>query len=116
MNGAILMVAALAVFAFGYIFYSKRTEKLIGIDPERPTPANAQRDDIDYVPAHPMVLFGHHFAAIAGAGPIVGPVLAVQFGWACVALWIILGCPSYPAYRRLHSRSIPPGTAPKGTA
>ena len=92
MNGAILMVAALAVFAFGYIFYSKRTEKLIGIDPERPTPANAQRDDIDYVPAHPMVLFGHHFAAIAGAGPIVGPVLAVQFGWACVALWIILGC------------------------
>lgn len=92
MNGAILLVAALAVFVLGYVFYSKRAGKLIGIDPSRPTPANAQRDDVDYVPAHPMVLFGHHFAAIAGAGPIVGPVLAVQFGWACVALWIVLGC------------------------
>ena len=92
MNGAILLLAALAIFALGYLFYSRFTEKLIGVDATRPTPANAQRDDVDYVPAHPMVLFGHHFAAIAGAGPIVGPVLAVQFGWACVALWIVLGC------------------------
>lgn len=92
MNGAVLLLAALAVFALGYLFYSRYTEKLIGVDARRTTPANAQRDDIDYVPAHPMVLFGHHFAAIAGAGPIVGPVLAVQFGWACVALWIVLGC------------------------
>ena len=51
-----------------------------------------KRDGVDYVPAHPVVLFGHHFAAIAGAGPIVGPVLAAEFGWASVALWIILGC------------------------
>ena len=47
---------------------------------------------VDYVPAHPVVLYGHHFAAIAGAGPIVGPVLAAEFGWAAVALWIVLGC------------------------
>lgn len=47
---------------------------------------------MDFIPAHPTVLFGHHFAAIAGAGPIVGPVLAAEFGWASVALWIVLGC------------------------
>ena len=66
--------------------------KVMGVDPERKTPAFTKRDNVDYIPAHPTVLFGHHFAAIAGAGPIVGPVLAAQFGWVSVTLWIILGC------------------------
>ena len=92
MNGAILLLAGIACFTLAYFLYSRFIARAIGIDPERPTPAHTMGDGIDYVPAHPMVLYGHHFAAIAGAGPIIGPVLAAQFGWAAVALWIVLGC------------------------
>jgi len=92
MNGLVLMVVSLAAFAAGYVFYSRFLARRLGVDPERRTPAHAKRDDVDYVPASPTVLFGHHFAAIAGAGPIVGPVLAAEFGWAAVALWVVLGC------------------------
>ena len=92
MNGAILLLIGVACFTLAYFFYSKFIAKSIGVDPSRPTPAHTMGDGIDYVPAHPMVLYGHHFAAIAGAGPIIGPVLAAQFGWASVALWIVLGC------------------------
>ena len=92
MNGAILLLVGCGLFTLAYFFYSKFVAKAIGVDPDRPTPAHTMGDGIDYVPAHPMVLYGHHFAAIAGAGPIIGPVLAAQFGWAAVALWIVLGC------------------------
>ena len=92
MNGAILLLVGCGLFTLAYFFYSKFVAKAIGVDPDRPTPAHTMGDGIDYVPAHPMVLYGHHFAAIAGAGPIIGPVLAAQFGWASVALWIVLGC------------------------
>lgn len=91
MNGALLLVIALAVFGVGYFLYSRLLGRVLGVDPERKTPAVTKRDDIDYMPAHPLVLFGHHFAAIAGAGPIVGPVFAAEFGWGSVALWVILG-------------------------
>ena len=86
------MLVGCGLFTLAYFFYSKFVAKAIGVDPDRPTPAHTMGDGIDYVPAHPMVLYGHHFAAIAGAGPIIGPVLAAQFGWAAVALWIVLGC------------------------
>jgi len=92
MNGLVLMLVSLAAFAAGYVFYSRFLARRLGVDADRQTPAYTKRDNVDYVPAHPMVLFGHHFAAIAGAGPIVGPVLAAEFGWASVALWVILGC------------------------
>ena len=92
MNGLTLLLVASACFLGGYFLYSRMLGKVLGIDPARSTPAHTRRDGVDYVPAHPTVLFGHHFAAIAGAGPIVGPVLAAEFGWASVALWIILGC------------------------
>ena len=92
MNGAILLLGGVACFTLAYFFYSKFVAKAIGVDPDRPTPAHTMGDGIDYVPAHPMVLYGHHFATIAGAGPIVGPVLASEFGWAAVALWVVLGC------------------------
>ena len=92
MNGLTLLMIASACFLGGYFLYSRFIGKVLGIDPSRKTPAHTRRDGVDYVPAHPTVLFGHHFAAIAGAGPIVGPVLAAEFGWASVALWIILGC------------------------
>ena len=92
MNGAILLLVGVVCFTLAYFFYSKFIARAIGVDPSRPTPAHTMGDGVDYVPAHPMVLYGHHFAAIAGAGPIIGPVLAAQFGWAAVALWVILGC------------------------
>ena len=92
MNGCILLCIAIAAFLGGYFFYARFLERKLGVDASRPTPAHTKRDGVDYVPAHPMVLFGHHFATIAGAGPIVGPVLAAEFGWASVALWVILGC------------------------
>ncbi len=92
MNGALLLLIGCAAFAVAYFVYSKFIAKSLGVDPSRPTPAHTMGDGVDYVPAHPMVLYGHHFATIAGAGPIVGPVLAAEFGWASVALWVIFGC------------------------
>ncbi len=92
MNGLTLLLGATALFLVGYAVYSKFLSRVLGIDPSRPTPAHTRQDGCDYVPAHPTVLFGHHFAAIAGAGPIVGPVLAAEFGWAAVTLWIVFGC------------------------
>ena len=92
MNGAVLLLIACSVFFAGYLLYSRLIGRVLGIDPSRETPAIAKNDGCDYVPAHPTVLFGHHFAAIAGAGPIVGPILAAEFGWLSVTLWIVLGC------------------------
>ena len=92
MNGALLLIIASACFLAGYFFYAGMIARKLGVDPSKPTPAHTRKDGVDFVPAHPAVLFGHHFASIAGAGPIVGPVLAAEFGWASVALWIILGC------------------------
>ena len=92
MNGAVLFLVAGAVFLLGYLFYSRFLARKLGIDPSVPTPAVTKNDGVDYVPAPPPVLFGHHFATIAGAGPIIGPVLAAEFGWASVTLWIVLGC------------------------
>lgn len=74
------------------MIYGRFLSRLFGVDPSRKTPAHEQRDGIDYVPTKPVVLFGHHFASIAGAGPIVGPVAAACYGWLPVMLWIVLGC------------------------
>lgn len=92
MNGALLLIAGGVFLLAGYFLYGGMFGRLLGIDPNRQTPAHTMRDDIDYVPTHPAILFGHHFASIAGAGPIVGPVLAAQFGWVAVVLWVLLGC------------------------
>lgn len=91
MNGAVLLVFGVVFFVLAYRFYGGYLVRLFGVDPSRPTPATTRRDGVDYVPTRLPVLFGHHFASIAGAGPIVGPVLAVYLGWAPVALWILLG-------------------------
>ena len=92
MNGALLLILASVCFLAGYFLYAKLIERKLGVDPSIPTPAHTKKDGVDFIPAHPTVLFGHHFAAIAGAGPIVGPVLAAEFGGGSVALWIVLGC------------------------
>jgi carbon starvation protein len=92
MNGTVLLLGATALFAVAYFFYGRLLERVLGVDPARPTPATTRGDGVDYVPAHPAVLFGHHFASIAGAGPIVGPIAAAYFGWGAVVAWVVLGC------------------------
>ncbi len=92
MNGAVLLAGGLVFFLLAYRFYGRMLEKIFGVEAERTTPALSNNDGVDYVPARPSVLFGHHFASIAGAGPIVGPIMAAHFGWAAVALWVLLGC------------------------
>ena len=92
MNGILLLLGATALFAVAYFFYGRLLERVLGVDPARRTPAFERGDGVDYVPAHPAVLFGHHFASIAGAGPIVGPIAAAYFGWGAVVAWVVLGC------------------------
>lgn len=92
MSGIGLLLGCSILFLVAYFLYSRWVGKCIGIDASRPTPAHTLADGIDYVPAPPAVLFGHHFASIAGAGPIVGPILAAEFGWGAVVLWVVLGC------------------------
>jgi carbon starvation protein len=93
MNSLVLATGALVLFFLGYRFYGHLIEKLWGVDPSRKTPAVEEYDGIDYVPAkHWTVLFGHHFASIAGAGPIIGPVIAaVVWGWFPAVIWLIAG-------------------------
>jgi carbon starvation protein len=85
------MLIALAIFVVGYIFYGSLIAKKLGIDPKIKTPAYTLRDDVDYVPARAPVLLGHHFASIAGVGPIIGPIVGSAFGWLPVFLWVALG-------------------------
>ncbi len=91
-NALWLVVAAVCVYLTAYRFYATFiARKVLGIDPSRRTPAVRHNDGLDYVPTHRNVLFGHHFAAIAGAGPLVGPVLAAQMGYLPGTLWILVG-------------------------
>src|SRR5256884_5476640 len=91
-NAAWLVVAAVCVFFIAYRFYGLFVaERALGVDGTRPTPAFRHNDGLDYVPTNRYVLFGHHFAAIAGAGPLVGPVLAAQMGYLPGTLWILAG-------------------------
>ena len=92
MNGILLLLGTTALFAAAYFLYGRLIERVLGVDPSRKTPAFERGDGVDYVPAHPAVLFGHHFASIAGAGPIVGPIAAAYFGWGAVVAWVVLGC------------------------
>jgi carbon starvation protein len=87
-----LVTAALCTYAIAYRFYAKfLAARVACLDADRPTPAVRHPDGLDYVPTNRFVLFGHHFAAIAGAGPLVGPVLAAQMGFLPGAIWILVG-------------------------
>ncbi len=91
-SAAWLVTAALCVYLIAYRFYSKfLADKVLQLDDNRVTPAERHNDGLDYVPTNKFVLFGHHFAAIAGAGPLVGPVLAVQMGYLPGTIWILTG-------------------------
>ena len=94
-NAAWLLVAALCTYAVSYRFYSRFiASKVFALDPARPTPAVRLNDGRDYTPTNRWIVFGHHFAAIAGPGPLVGPTLAAQFGFLPGARWIIVASPS----------------------
>src|SRR5499433_564230 len=91
-NALWLVTAALCVYAIGYRFYSKFiAAKVLALDPMRATPAERLENGRDFVRTNKWVVFGHHFAAIAGPGPLVGPVLAAQFGYLPGTLWILAG-------------------------
>jgi len=92
MNGLVLVIITASVYALAYRFYGAFiAAKVLAFDENRTTPAYRLENGYDYVPTNKWVLFGHHFAAIAGAGPLVGPVLAAQFGYLPGALWILIG-------------------------
>jgi carbon starvation protein len=91
MNVLVLVLAGGAVLLLGSRWYGAYVARRLGIEPERPTPAVALQDGRDYVPTRTPVLFAHHFSAIAGAGPILGPTIAVLFGFAPAWLWVVLG-------------------------
>lgn len=91
MSSLILIIGSIVIFIAAYTTYGAWLAKQWGIDPNRKTPAYEINDGVDYVPTKPAVLLGHHFASIAGAGPINGPIQAAIFGWVPVLLWIVLG-------------------------
>jgi len=93
MNSLFIVLFAGALFFWAYFYYARKLESLWHIDPKKPTPAYSRYDSVDYIPAKNwLVLFGHHFSSIAGAGPIIGPVIAVMlWGWLPALLWVLLG-------------------------
>ena len=91
MNSLVILLISIVVLVCGYLFYGRWLAKQWGVDPSRETPAHTMADGNDYVAAKAPVLLGHHFASIAGAGPINGPIQAAIFGWLPVLLWILIG-------------------------
>jgi len=91
-NAVWIVIAAVCTYLIAYRFYARFiARRVLGLDPSRPTPAITRADGLDFVATDRRVLFGHHFAAIAGAGPLVGPVLAAQMGYLPGMLWILAG-------------------------
>src|ERR1051325_10348957 len=92
LNSAYIVVAALCTYAIGYRFYSKWiAARVLGLNDRRATPCEVHDDGKDFVKTNKWIVFGHHFAAISGPGPLVGPVLAAQFGYLPGTLWILIG-------------------------
>src|SRR5262245_5285111 len=92
LNSGYILVAALCSYTIGYRFYSKWiAARVLTLDDRRATPCEVHEDGRDYVKTNKWIVFGHHFAAISGPGPLVGPVLAAQFGYLPGTLWILIG-------------------------
>ena len=92
-NAALVTLWAFVMLILAYVFYGRfLARKIFGLNPRRPTPAHTLEDGVDYVPTRIPVLFGHHFASIAGLGPILGPAIAVVWGWVPAVLWVVFGC------------------------
>lgn len=92
MSAIVILVLGLAAMAAGYFLYSKFiAEKIYRLDPDFKTPAHEYEDGVDFVPTNRFVLWGHHFTSVAGAAPIVGPAIAVIWGWVPAFLWVVFG-------------------------
>jgi carbon starvation protein len=92
MNSVVVILIGLLVFFIGYRFYSKYVDtKIIKSDPKRATPAKMYMDGVEFMPTSKNILFGYQFKSIAGAAPVIGPILAIQWGWLPALLWILLG-------------------------
>ncbi|MGA4639167.1 carbon starvation protein A [Stutzerimonas stutzeri] len=92
MSAIALLLVGLGAMALGYVFYSKFiAERIYRLDPDYRTPAHTMRDGVDYVPTNKFVLWGHHFTSVAGAAPIVGPAIAVIWGWGPAFAWVVFG-------------------------
>lgn len=92
MSSIVLLIVGLCAFLTGYRFYSKFiAQRIYQLDPEFKTPAHEFEDGVDFVPTNKHVLFGHHFTSVAGAAPIVGPAIAVIWGWLPAFLWVVIG-------------------------
>ena len=91
MNLSVLLVFSAIILFAAYKIYGKFVYRKFGLDNKNPAPSHTLRDGVDYEPSKPIVVLGHHFASIAGAGPIVGPIIAVTFGWIPAVLWILVG-------------------------
>ncbi|AWL00003.1 carbon starvation CstA family protein [Stutzerimonas stutzeri] len=92
MSAIALLLVGLSAMALGYVFYSKFiAERIYRLDPNYRTPAHTMRDGVDYVPTNKFVLWGHHFTSVAGAAPIVGPAIAVIWGWGPAFAWVVFG-------------------------
>jgi len=88
-----ILITVLVIYSLAYIYYGKKIleEKVVKASPDNVTPAITKYDGVDYVPANKYVLYGHHFASIAGAGPIVGPAIAMSYGWFLPLIWVLFG-------------------------
>ena len=92
MNAAVLALIVVAAFALGYRFYSRfLADRVFALSATEAVPSRDLEDGVDYVPTRLPVLWGHHFASIAGAAPIVGPAIAVIWGWVPALIWVALG-------------------------
>ena len=92
MNSFIILVIGLLLMALGYFVYGRFiAQKILALDPDFNTPSHEFNDGVDFVPTNKYVLWGHHFTSVAGAAPIVGPAIAVIWGWLPAFLWVVLG-------------------------
>ena len=92
MTSSLVVLACFAVYVVGYLFYSRYlAQRVFALRPDAMTPAHALEDGIDYVPTPPLVLFGHHYASITGLSPMLGPAIAVVWGWLPAMLWVVVG-------------------------
>ncbi len=92
MTAALTVLACFAVYAFGYLVYSRfLARQVFALRADYSTPAHTHEDGVDYVPTHPVVLFGHHYASITGLSPMLGPAIAVIWGWLPAMLWVVFG-------------------------
>lgn len=92
MNSLVLAIIGIAMMVAGYLLYSKFLgRRIFRLSPKYSTPAHTMEDGVDYVPTNKYVLWGHHFTSVAGAAPIIGPAVAVIWGWVPAFLWVTIG-------------------------